>query len=641
MRDEGRVICLPRRPPEPILSSLRSERPTRKVRLLSLAHQRIAVPYPSPPMSNPPSPRRPPRHEPASPLREPRTAVATPAPPVTSPSMPVAAAISPAYGPVSHPSGASALFRHAYPTATISHPARPSSSYGTTQSHPSFVGHPASFASATSSSTDAPTGQRGGRKSKAHVASACINCKRAHLSCDVNRPCTRCVSTGKQDTCFDVQHKKRGRPRLRDDSNSKVARTVPDRAVPTPMHIGGFEAGLRNIATPRSRRTESFRSVRSEDETRPVTSEGTISYDPGPDSGRATGPPPFQHPFPPYPSDYEIPTAFLDMDLTIQKANESFCQIMFLAGAEAVGCPLGEVARPMDGASFQAMRAAMRIERERRDPSYMAPMVRANHDPLDGAMLTDVNRYTEGSVDRVHTWTQTKAGYRSQNFPARVRLAKTDAYFVAITLPSFRPALEPPHPPPLDFPRQLKDRNTAPRHYASLSAPSAPFRQHSITAPILAPLRTPGHQPTRSYPPPQPPLPYQREIRHPAHQPAPSFAIPSPFPPGPVPPPRISPADRSSETRPFTSQQAPHLPQSRDLRRVIQLPPILTGAAPAVSQSTTTTTTTTTVSGPSSHVAGDTGRSGEVSGEEGTAGASRSPSRKRRKLDLDDVLHKD
>ena len=35
-------------------------------------------------------------------------------------------------------------------------------------------------------------------RTKAHVASACVNCKRAHLSCDIQRPCTRCVATGKQ-----------------------------------------------------------------------------------------------------------------------------------------------------------------------------------------------------------------------------------------------------------------------------------------------------------------------------------------------------------------------------------------------------------------------------------------------------------
>jgi len=31
-----------------------------------------------------------------------------------------------------------------------------------------------------------------------------------------NRPCRRCVSLDKQDTCVDVQHKRRGRPRLKD-----------------------------------------------------------------------------------------------------------------------------------------------------------------------------------------------------------------------------------------------------------------------------------------------------------------------------------------------------------------------------------------------------------------------------------------
>ncbi|KAF2276269.1 uncharacterized protein EI97DRAFT_53904 [Westerdykella ornata] len=40
--------------------------------------------------------------------------------------------------------------------------------------------------------------QKPARRTKAHVASACVNCKRAHLSCDVQRPCGRCVTSGKQ-----------------------------------------------------------------------------------------------------------------------------------------------------------------------------------------------------------------------------------------------------------------------------------------------------------------------------------------------------------------------------------------------------------------------------------------------------------
>jgi hypothetical protein len=39
---------------------------------------------------------------------------------------------------------------------------------------------------------------RATRKTKAHVASACVNCKKKHLRCDNARPCRRCVQSGKE-----------------------------------------------------------------------------------------------------------------------------------------------------------------------------------------------------------------------------------------------------------------------------------------------------------------------------------------------------------------------------------------------------------------------------------------------------------
>lgn len=46
-----------------------------------------------------------------------------------------------------------------------------------------------------------PTGrsltQKSTRRTKAHVASACVNCKKKHLGCDPARPCRRCVASGK------------------------------------------------------------------------------------------------------------------------------------------------------------------------------------------------------------------------------------------------------------------------------------------------------------------------------------------------------------------------------------------------------------------------------------------------------------
>ncbi|PGH13630.1 hypothetical protein AJ80_06262 [Polytolypa hystricis UAMH7299] len=60
-----------------------------------------------------------------------------------------------------------------------------------------------------------PLPPRSTRRAKAHVASACVNCKRKHLGCDAARPCRRCVVAGKEASCVDVTHKRRGRPPLK------------------------------------------------------------------------------------------------------------------------------------------------------------------------------------------------------------------------------------------------------------------------------------------------------------------------------------------------------------------------------------------------------------------------------------------
>lgn len=45
--------------------------------------------------------------------------------------------------------------------------------------------------------TGRPLAQKSTRRTKAHVASACVNCKKKHLGCDPARPCRRCVLAGK------------------------------------------------------------------------------------------------------------------------------------------------------------------------------------------------------------------------------------------------------------------------------------------------------------------------------------------------------------------------------------------------------------------------------------------------------------
>lgn len=78
---------------------------------------------------------------------------------------------------------------------------------------PAFTGHPSSqpstaayppptFGAAATVSASRALPQKTTRRTKAHVASACVNCKKKHLGCDPARPCRRCVLSGKAVSPF-------------------------------------------------------------------------------------------------------------------------------------------------------------------------------------------------------------------------------------------------------------------------------------------------------------------------------------------------------------------------------------------------------------------------------------------------------
>lgn len=153
------------------------------------------VSYPSPPMSDPSTPSRIPQHGsiPSTSEQHPAATAST----TSSTHMPGLAITAPTQEPhfyesiprqiepVRQPTG------HAPPMQPAQSPTQPNRGQASTHDLE------------TSQSTAQSASSRGGRKAKAHVASACINCKRAHLSCDISRPCARCVASGKQ-VCIPV-----------------------------------------------------------------------------------------------------------------------------------------------------------------------------------------------------------------------------------------------------------------------------------------------------------------------------------------------------------------------------------------------------------------------------------------------------
>ncbi|KAL1955437.1 hypothetical protein VTO42DRAFT_8530 [Malbranchea cinnamomea] len=100
------------------------------------------------------------------------------------------------------------------------------------------VSQQSTMGTSTSAGQAAPLPPRPTRRTKAHVASACVNCKQKHLGCDSARPCRRCVIAGKEASCVDVTHKRRGRPPLKAEEGplrhyeSKFNQPVAPRVLP-------------------------------------------------------------------------------------------------------------------------------------------------------------------------------------------------------------------------------------------------------------------------------------------------------------------------------------------------------------------------------------------------------------------------
>jgi len=180
-------------------SNFRLQRPLkRKIDTLVSYGQRRDFSYPSPPMSNPPSPLRTQRIELSGDAGRPFNPFST-GPPSGGPITTFVPALATTL-PTSQPTLLPTFFNQPYATAsftsgpplTFAHPG-PTGSLRHEQTTSIHRGGPAESGVPGPSSS-----ARGGRRSKTHVASACINCKRAHLSCDVQRPCARCMASGKQ-----------------------------------------------------------------------------------------------------------------------------------------------------------------------------------------------------------------------------------------------------------------------------------------------------------------------------------------------------------------------------------------------------------------------------------------------------------
>ncbi|KAK6499805.1 hypothetical protein TWF481_010162 [Arthrobotrys musiformis] len=274
------------------------------------------------------------------------------------------------------------------------------------------------------------------RRAKAHVPSACVNCKNAHLACDVQRPCPRCVSTGKQDSCVDVEHKKRGRPRLRDVRHSfEVARAIDSRAglnlgggLPSPgslngrgMRLPGPDRVGRNSISSRTAPYVLSDPARQEYSTRSMFTEPLHAHVPRGQS--------FE------PNQYVPPTAFLTTDLVVASSTGGFQDLLGFAAHDLnLKRTVYDLATdsPADLKNLDRVLRCIRGIIQQEDPHYRTPPSQDVYNVLQRSSSADLRAGLRGGpiIEEYFDFRRSDSAV-IKGF-ARFYLSRASVYFVAM-----------------------------------------------------------------------------------------------------------------------------------------------------------------------------------------------------------------
>ncbi|KAG5981608.1 hypothetical protein E4U55_002762 [Claviceps digitariae] len=342
------------------------------------------------------------------------------------------------------------------------------------------LSHSCASTSAGSQVVNSPKIQR---KTKGHVASACVPCKRAHLRCDAQRPCIRCVGTGKEESCVDVQHKKRGRPRLRDDRDARfenARQTVGHSREMSPRRpVDIHPSGVPGTFDEYYQHHQQFR---------PADIGASAS---GFSAVRPDGPGPGCHPngyhtpvsLSPVPPE---PVAYLNMNLEFIKGSASFWDTLGLQNM--TGRNLGDIVMPAEFQKVAAIHSYFNNEQRRREPNYLPPILGRASQSIHGLGfdMEDFGHFQLPLQD--HLAFSGSAGAYPKTLPIRAGLAKEGScYFIVLLLNLNLPARQIPrqqYMPPSVAERQ---GGQAELPYSRIS-PGALSAQRGPTVPVPGPV---------------------------------------------------------------------------------------------------------------------------------------------------------
>ncbi|BDD60759.1 hypothetical protein MAP00_005858 [Monascus purpureus] len=100
----------------------------------------------------------------------------------------------------------------------------------------------------SSSKPDNPSGGHASAKKRRKVNHACVYCRRSHMTCDSERPCTRCIKRNIGHLCHDEPREPSKRARSEQDRNSVIDEEAPSNNELSNVQGMPRNADVKNVA---------------------------------------------------------------------------------------------------------------------------------------------------------------------------------------------------------------------------------------------------------------------------------------------------------------------------------------------------------------------------------------------------------
>jgi hypothetical protein len=300
----------------------------------------------------------------------------------------------------------------------------------------------------------------------------------ADMSSTAQRPCSRCLSNGKEDTCVDVQHKKRGRPRLRDEREPRYEALGPNYPPPPDVSMRRPLSLYTEAPFPAfgesHQRSGPYRVLKSQSAmSGPITPRYLEHASPADANIYGPWAPPTLRMLAPQ----EPICAYLNMEMQIAKASQGFGETIGIQ--PVVSRKLHDIVAANDRDKVFRLQRLFEDERREREPNYLPPIyLKLEEDRVIQAVALGPDALAQFRTERQERVTFQGPDGQQRAFQVRFGLAKKEStYFIVLVLDIPATPQSYPHNLSAPYPREPYSRDS---QYGFQPAQQQPYPNPSV-----------------------------------------------------------------------------------------------------------------------------------------------------------------